>query len=149
MSIGEWIGIIFSVTGIIGFVSWISYRLIRSEMKDEFTPKFEALDEKIKKLDTKITDEDKKSIKYMGEACQYKLDEYEEKKEELRQTRSEKYMGTIEMIKDSIKRNNEQNEKNTAVILRGLENIKEQIQSNAIVVSKHDLRIDQLEKAKK
>lgn len=157
MSVEQWAGLIVSILTIIGIISAFIYKLIRNEIRDDLVPmitsNYTTLDEKIAgnyaTLDAKITEENKKSRNYMGSAFEEKLKEYEDNNEKIRTVRSEKYMGVIDNIKESIARVTQENQKNTEIILKGLDHIKEQISENNIKTAKNETRIDNIEKAKK
>lgn len=171
MSIEQWAGLIVSILTILGIISAFAYKIyklmrnsIRGDLVPMITSNYTTLDEKIadnygaldKKiginyatLDAKITEENKKSRNYMGSAFEEKLKEYEDNNEKIRTVRSEKYMGVIDNIKESITRVTQENQKNTEIILKGLDHIKEQISENNIKTAKNETRIDNIEKAKK
>lgn len=156
MDLGTWSAVIGGIITIISFVSWISYRLIRSEIRDEFIPiissNFETLNTKINdskaELEKQIEDDSKKTRNYMGIAFSEKLKYYEDHNEEKRVLRSEKYMQTIEMIQKSIEKSVSDHEKTNAVIMQGLESIKMQINDNQYKTKDNTKRIEVLENNK-
>lgn len=146
MTIAEWAGLIVSILTIIGIVSAFIYKIIRNELRDELVP---IMTSNFTTLDKKIEETNKASVKYMGKAFEEKLKEYEEHNEEIRTIRSEKYMTVIENMKESIERGAKDSQKNTDILLKGLEHIKDQINSNSIKTAENKTRIDLLEKGRK
>jgi hypothetical protein len=146
VSLGEWVSLIGGILAILGVVSAFIYKLIRNELRDDLVPMITG---NYTDLEEKIIKGDKDSKKYMATAFTEKLNEYEEHNEEIRTIRSEKYMGVIDNIKESIARVTAENQKNTDIILKGLDHIKEQINENSIKTAKIETRIDNIEKAKK
>lgn len=93
------------------------------------------LKESIDGLHEEIIETGKNNIKYMGEACDYKLKSYEENNEKIRKERQIRYGENITQIHELM-----------GEIRSVLDNIQKDIQENGKTLVKHETQIEELKK---
>lgn len=155
MDIGEWIALVLGLPAFLGAIFWLVNKLIRGSLlstilkerdniikimvkdKTELREQINSLKEELKEL---ITQENKNTMKYIGNACDEKLQDYERINAKIRESRQEMYNQNIEYMKSAIK--------DISVLLskfsERLEEVQKNINNNALESKEHTMEIKQL-----
>jgi len=125
MGAAEWIALILGLPAFLGGVFWLLNKLISSsllsrilkerdaiinimakdqlEYKENLNGLKEQLNNSKEELKELIVEENKSTMKYMGKACDEKLQEYERTNSKIRESRQEMYNQNIDYMKLAIK----------------------------------------------